>query len=125
MTARRHRQAERAERPRPGQLAEEDVAQVLAHQRAAAVGLGAHPGDDRLHRRPARRQDAALAQQPADGDIFAAVLVGIADAHDRAVGQPQPPGALDLEEEQVDRVGRPGDLQPLAGQRAVLDLGAR
>ena len=69
-------------------------------------------------------EEAALAQQPADRDIFAAVLAGIADPHHAAVGQPQPPRALDLEEEEVDRIGRPGDLQPAPGQRALLDLAA-
>ena len=77
-----------------------------------------------LHRGAARRKDAALAQQPPDRDIFAAVLIVVADAHDASVGQSDPARALDLEEEQFDRVGRPGEFQPLAGERAVLDLGA-
>ena len=43
LTARRHRPAERAERPGAGQLLEEDVALVLAHQRPPRLGIGAHP----------------------------------------------------------------------------------
>ena len=74
---------------------------------------------------PPGRKDAALAQQPADGDIFAAVLVGIANPHDLAVGQLQPARALDLQEEQFDRIGRPADFQPAAGERPILDLGPR
>src|SRR5204862_4391040 len=35
------------------------------------------------------------------------------------------PGALDLHEEQVDRVLGPGELEPFAGERPVLDFGAR
>ena len=38
--------------------------------------------------------------------------------------QPHAPRALDLQKECVDRVIDPQQLQPLAGQRAVLDLGA-
>src|SRR5690606_17589806 len=39
-------------------------------------------------------------------------------------GQPEPPRALDLQEEEVDRVGRPGELEPAAGEGALLDLAA-
>ena len=62
--------------------------------------------------------------KPPDRDIVAAVLAGIADPHDAPVGQPDPPRALDLDEEQFDRVGGPGELEALAGERPVLDLGA-
>jgi hypothetical protein len=34
------------------------------------------------------------------------------------------PETLDLEEEELDRVGDPGDLEPAPGERAVLDCGA-
>ena len=71
-----------------------------------------------------RLEQAAVAHQPADRDIFAAVLRGIADPHHAAVGQPQPARALDLEEEEVDRIGRPGELEPAPGKRALLDRGA-
>ena len=36
----------------------------------------------------------------------------------------QPRRALDMDEEGVDLVGQPGDLQPVAGKRAPLDRGA-
>ncbi len=58
----------------------------------------------------------------ADAGIVVAVLAGIADAHDAAVGKAQATRALDFEEEQVDRVRGPADFQPLPVERAVLDL---
>ena len=60
----------------------------------------------------------------ADAGVVAPVLPGIADPHDAAVGRAQPARALDLQEEEFDRIGRPGDLEPASGERAVLDLGA-
>ena len=39
-------------------------------------------------------------------------------------GAAQPARALDLQEEEFDRIRGPGDLEPLAGKRAVLDRGA-
>ncbi len=92
--------------PWPGQLMEEDVARILAHQRRPGVGIGVDPVADRLHR-DRRRNQAAIAQEPADRDIGAPVLRRKADPHDAAVGQPQPSRALDLEEEEVDRIGPP------------------
>ncbi len=55
--------------------------------------------------------------------IFAPVLPGIADADHAAVRRAQAARALDLEEEEFDAVGRPGDFQPAPRQRAILDLG--
>ena len=75
-------------------------------------------------RRLARLEQAAILHQLADSDIVAPVLAGIADPHDSAVGQAEAARALDLEEEEVDRVGRPGDFEAPAGERPVLDLGA-
>ena len=86
--------------------------------------MGAKPGDDALHGGLAGAEQAAVLHQLADADIFAAVLPGIADPHHSAVGQAQPARALDLEEEEVDRVGGPGDFEAAAGERPVLDLGA-
>src|SRR5690606_25253416 len=65
-----------------------------------------------------------LAHDAAHADIFAPVLPGIADAHDAAVGRDEAAGTLDLEEEELDRIRHPGDLQPAAGERALLDLRA-
>ena len=43
-------------------------------------------------------------------------------ANDRAVLEHHPPRALDLEEEELDRVGEPEELFRLAGERSRLDL---
>ena len=59
--SRRDRQAERAERPGAGQLLEEDVALVLAHDRPPLLGMVAKPGDDALHAGLAGAEQAALA----------------------------------------------------------------
>src|SRR5205085_302917 len=56
-----------------------------------------------------------------DRDILPAVLAGIADPDYAAVGQPDPPRALDVKEEEVGRIGRVGDLEPPPRQRPVLD----
>src|SRR5690606_25918859 len=69
-------------------------------------------------------EQPALAHQRADADVFAPVLAGIADADDLALGADQPARALDLQKEELDRIGRPGDLEPATGERAGLDLGA-
>ena len=39
-------------------------------------------------------------------------------------GSAQPARALDLQEEELDRIRRPGDFEAAPGERAVLDLGA-
>src|SRR3546814_7170567 len=56
--------------------------------------------------------------------VLPTCLGGIADAQHAAVGQGQATGALDVEEEEVDRVGGPADLEPAPRERAVGDLGA-
>ncbi len=48
----------------------------------------------------------------------------VVDAQRRAVGELDPRRALDLREQQVGLAFQPGDLQPAAGDGAVLDLGA-
>src|SRR5690606_30190462 len=82
---------------------------------------------DALHRAGilprAVAEQPALAHQAADADVLAPVLARIADAHDLALGADQPARALDLQEEELDRSGRPGDLEPATGERAGLDLG--
>jgi hypothetical protein len=50
-----------------------------------------------------------------------AVRPGIAHPDRTALGQPDPAGALDLQEEQLDRVVDPGDLEPAFGQQPFLD----
>ena len=118
-----HRDAERAE-CRSGLFAEEHVALILAHDRAALFGMIVQPADDALHRALPGREQPALLHQRADAGVIAAVLALIADPHHRSVGQPQPARALDLQEEQFDRIGRPGDDRRATVERALLDRGA-
>ena len=55
-----------------------------------------------------------------------AVLVGIADAHHAAVGEPHAPRALDLQEERFDRIVDVRELlHPCDRRLAALDVGAR
>ncbi len=53
-----------------------------------------------------------------------AALGGIGDPHLAAALEAQPGGALDMDEEGVDRVGEPSDLEPPAVKRAALDRAA-
>ena len=94
----------------------------------AGFGLLVDILHDPLHRarvlpRPGAEQ-AALAHHPADAGIRQAVLPGIADPHDCAVRRAQAARALDLQEEQLDRIGHPGNLQPAPRKRAIVDRGA-
>ncbi len=52
-----------------------------------------------------------------------AVLAGIAHAHHPAVGHADPAGPLHLQEEGLDRIVEPGDLEPASGEEPALDLG--
>jgi hypothetical protein len=122
------RQAHGADQAVAIEFAEEDPALVLAHQRAAILGVVVDVLDDALHRagilaRPGADQPL-LAHQPADVGVILPIVPGIADADHRAVGLAQPSRALHLQEEQLDRIGDPGQFQILPGKLAVLDLGA-
>src|SRR5690606_41814983 len=75
-----------------------------------------------VHVRGGRR--AALDQLAADRSIRVAVVVGEADAHDRAVGQAHAPRTLHLQEEGLDRIVEPQQHLGL-WQSLVLDLRAR
>ncbi len=85
--------------------------------------MGFEPGADRLHRDIRERHFAALDQDLADRAVGVAVLPRIADTHHVSVGQVDPPGTLNAEKKRVDRIGEPGKLEPLAGERAVRDRG--
>src|SRR5438270_11248168 len=77
-----------------------------------------------MHASAARRKDSAVPQQLADGGVRQPVLVGITDANDRSIRKDDPAGALDLDEEELHRIGGPGDLQAAVRKGSVLDLGA-
>src|SRR4029077_8688856 len=69
------------------------------------------------------RQYVALDQQAADRDIRLAVAAVITDPDDSAGRHPHPAGALDFQEERIDRIIDPEDFQALPVQGAILDLG--
>jgi hypothetical protein len=54
-----------------------------------------------------------------------AVLAVIADTDNPSIPQTNPPGALDLQKEGIDRIIDPEELKAPPGQRAILDLRAR
>ena len=66
----------------------------------------------------------SLDQVLADRPIGAAVLVGIADARGLAGGQAHLTRALDLQEESIDRIVDPEQLELASGKRTAVDRGA-
>ena len=86
--------------------------------------MGTQPLPDRLQRDALPVELAGLDEDPPDRRVVVPILRRIADPNQRAVGETHPPRTLDLEEEEGDRVVHPEHLQPLAGERAALDLAA-
>ncbi len=68
---------------------------------------------------------AAADEECAQGAEGMAVLVRVAHAHALAVGQLHLSRALDVQEEDVDRIVHPCDLASLEQPRIVVDVGAR
>ena len=91
----------------------------------ASLGMRLEPGLDRRQRDLLAGEHADLDQIAPDRAIGMAVLAGVADPDQRAVVELDLAGALDLQEELVDRVVDPEQLQAAVGQRAGLDVGAR
>src|SRR5580658_7494581 len=112
----------RDQRAVAGNLAEKDVGRVLVHQRGALRGMRLDPGADRLQRDTVAVHEPALRQQPADRHIGVTVLPVISDLHHRAVGQPDPPRSLDLQEEGGDGIIDPKESKAVAVERPALDL---
>src|SRR6185436_5267707 len=83
------------------------------------------PRLDVLHRRLVEGHLATLDEIAAERAERMAVLVGVADAQALAVGETDLPRALDLQEEELHRVVRPGDDRRGKFRVARLDLGAR
>ena len=77
------------------------------------------------HRHPVGGEQVVVDQVAADRRVRVAVLAVVVDAHGRAVGEMDAARALDVHEEHFHRVFEVQQLQPLAGQRPLLDLGAR
>ena len=69
------------------------------------------PGADRRHGHLLRREHAHLDQITPDRAIGLAVLTGVADLDQGAVVEAHLAGALDLQEELVDRVIDPEQLE--------------
>ena len=70
-------------------------------------------------------QFAALDQNASDGAIRLTVLIRVPDAHDAAIGEPHPPGALDLQEKGFDRVVDVEQFLARDRRLSRLDIGTR
>src|SRR3546814_10297730 len=75
-----------------------------------------------LHRGFLARDDALLDEGAADGIEGMAVGAGKAHPLHAAVGEDDAARALDMEEEGIHRVSRPGKLEPAPGEGPRLDL---
>ena len=73
----------------------------------ASAGWATSPGADGLHGDLFRRQGVALFEDAADGCVGLPVLAVEGEAKNTSVRQANAAGALDLEEEQVDRAAQP------------------
>ena len=89
------------------------------------LGMRLEPGADRRHGHlvPGERTD--LDQIAPDRVIGMAVLAGVAHPDQRAILEPHLTGALDLQEELVDRIVDPEQLQAALIQGAGVDVAAR
>ncbi len=85
------------------------------------AGIVAEPAADRLHGHFGARDLAEVGKNAAGAGEALPALGGIGNAAQRAVGHLQPRRALHVDEEDIDLVLEPGDLQPLAGKRALFD----
>jgi hypothetical protein len=88
-------------------------------------GNVANDAADREQRRAVLRQEPVLDERQAEALVRLAVRAGIADRGDVAVGEAALSGPLHLEQEELERVVGPRELEPAAGERAGVDLGAR
>src|SRR5205814_1676212 len=93
-------------------------------QRRQLIGMLPRPRLDRLHRRPVRRERAALDEHTGDRAKRLPVLIGVAHAHDSPLGQLDAPRTLDLQEERLDRVIDEDELLAHDGRLSGLDVGA-
>ena len=113
-----------AERRRAGDAAEEDKARIERHQGRRPATVGLHPGADRLHGYGVLGDLAPRHQLASDGDVGVAVVAAVAEAHDGAVLHHNAARPLDVEEEDIDGIVGPQDLQPPSGQGTLVDGGA-
>src|SRR5918993_2015468 len=107
-------------------ILEEDVALVLAHHVARLRRIALQPvADGGPGRLLLRLKHAHLDQHVADGRVRPVVGAIEAEVHAAALGELDATAALDLDLEQRHWVLHVGDLQALALEDALLDLGAR
>src|SRR6185437_11241515 len=118
------RHALRAGGSRRAGVLEEDVAFVLAHHLAALLRMALQPVADRRPVNLVLAHHAHVGEHAADRGVGPVVRAVEADRQHAALGEMDAPRALHLDLEQCDRILHPGDLQALALQRALLDLGA-
>src|SRR5215213_2748980 len=105
---------------------EEDVALVLAHHVARLRRIALQPvADGGPGRLLLRLKHAHLDQHVADRRVGPVVGAVEAEVDGAAFGELDAAAALDLDLEQRHRILHVGDLQALALQRTLLDLGAR
>ena len=69
-------------------------------------------------------QALRLYQRLPEAPVGPSVRSGVSHPHAGAIGETEKAGALDVQQEHVDRIGGPAELQAPAGQRPGLDLGA-
>ena len=106
-------------------LAEEDEGAVTRHQSRGLGMVVGKPRADGAHGGAALLERAHRDQLAADRSVGVAGLGGIGDAHLAAFQKAEAGRALDMDVEGIDRVGDPGDLEPLPSERAALfDLAA-
>ena len=116
--------AEASDRAALGE-AEERIALVGGEERLLLVGGHRlqHAADVR-EGCSAWRQQATRDERLPEAPVGPSVRSGVSHPHAGAIGETEKAGALDVQQEHVDRIGGPAELQAPAGQRPGLDLGA-
>ena len=105
-------------------FAEEDIGAILLQNLVDSVRIGVKPGPNRLHCHRFQRNFTQFCQDFSGSGESLARLGRIGYAPDRAVRHDEPRGTLNMDEEGIDLARQPGNLEPLSGQRAMLDGGA-
>ncbi len=84
----------------------------------------AQPAHNPLHRGLARCEQPPIPQQRTNTGVIATILAIIAQPQQPAIGQPQPPRSLNLQEKQLNRVRSPSNDRGAPLKTALLDRGA-
>ena len=94
--------------------AEEHERLVLPHGLAPARGIGTEPNFHGVERHLVEGKVALVDQIAADRCVRVPVLAIIGDAQRRAIGQPDQPRTLNVQEEAIDSIFEPQQFQALA-----------